>query len=72
MKTMKITTFTETYGHPLTVKELTRGYVENTSTGERTTMNGLLNITPPYQRESSFMNNRAETQLSRQFSKVAR
>lgn len=51
MKTMKITTFTETYGHPLTVKELTRGYVENTSTGERTTMNGLLNITPPYQRE---------------------
>ena len=48
---MKITTFTETYGHPLTVKELTRGYVENTSTGERTTMNGLLNITPPYQRE---------------------
>lgn len=51
MKIMKITTFTETYGHPLTVKELTRGYVENTSTGERTTMNGLLNITPPYQRE---------------------
>ena len=51
MKTMKITTFAETYGHPLTVKELTRGYVENTSTGERTTMNGLLNITPPYQRE---------------------
>ena len=51
MKTMKITTFTETYGHPLTVKELTRGYVENTSTGEKTTMNGLLNITPPYQRE---------------------
>lgn len=51
MKTMKITTFTETYGHPLTVKELTRGYVENTSTGERTTMNGLLNITPPYQRK---------------------
>ena len=48
---MKITTFTEIYGHPLTVKELTRGYVENTSTGERTTMNGLLNITPPYQRE---------------------
>ena len=51
MKTMKITTFAETYGHPLTVKELTREYVENTSTGERTTMNGLLNITPPYQRE---------------------
>ena len=51
MKIMKITTFAETYGHPLTVKELTRGYVENTSTGERTTMNGLLNITPPYQRE---------------------
>lgn len=51
MKTMKITTFTETYGHPLTVKELTRGYHEDTTTGERTTMNGLLNITPPYQRE---------------------
>lgn len=51
MKTMKITTFKETYGHPLTVKELTRGYAENTSTGERTTMNGQLILNPPYQRE---------------------
>lgn len=51
MKTMKITTFAETYGHPLTVKELTCGYRENTATGEVTSMNELLNIRPPYQRE---------------------
>lgn len=51
MKTMKITTFAETYGHPLTVKELTCGYRENTTTGEVTSMNELLNIRPPYQRE---------------------
>lgn len=48
---MKITTFAETYGHALTIAELTRGYAENTSTSEVTSMNGLLNIRPPYQRE---------------------
>lgn len=51
MKIMKITTFAETYGHPLTIGELVKGFKENTSTGEVTSMNGLLNIRPPYQRE---------------------
>lgn len=51
MKTMKITTFAETYGHPLTIRELVKGFKENTATGEVTSMNGLLNIRPPYQRE---------------------
>ena len=51
MKTMKITTFAETYGHPLTIGELVKGFKENTTTGEVTSMNGLLNIRPPYQRE---------------------
>lgn len=48
MKTMKITTFAETYGHPLTIGELVKGFKENTTTGEVTSMNGLLNIRPPY------------------------
>lgn len=70
MKTMKITTFEETYGHPLTIGELVKGFKENTTTGEVTSMNGLLNIRPPYQRESSFMNSLAETRSSRPFSKA--
>lgn len=38
MKTMKITTFEETYGHPLTIGELVKGFKENTTTGEVTSM----------------------------------
>lgn len=55
---MKITTFTEAYGHPLTIAELTRGFKENSTTGEVTSMNGLLNIRPPYQREFVYEDNR--------------
>lgn len=48
---MKISTFNEIYGHSLTIGELIKGFSENTKTGEVTSMNGLLNIRPPYQRE---------------------
>lgn len=55
---MKITTFEEAYGHALTIAELTRGFREDTTTGEVTSMNGLLNIRPPYQREFVYEENR--------------
>lgn len=34
MSTMKIATFNEVYGHPLTIAGLTKGFYENTATGE--------------------------------------
>lgn len=55
---MKITTFEESYGHALTIAELTCGFREDTTTGEVTSMNGLLNIRPPYQREFVYEENR--------------
>lgn len=58
MNTMKIATFNEIYGHPLTIAELTKGFYENTATGEVTSMNGLLNIRPPYQREFVYEDSR--------------
>ena len=64
MKTMKITTFAETYGHPLTIGELVKGFKENTTTGEVTSMNGLLNIRPPYQREFVYENERQKAVIA--------
>ena len=64
MKTMKITTFAETYGHPLTIGELVKGFKENTATGEVTSMNGLLNIRPPYQREFVYENERQKAVIA--------
>lgn len=48
---MKITTYEKAFGTPLTVKDLVKGFAENTKTGAVTSMNGKLNIRPPYQRE---------------------
>ena len=64
MKTMKITTFAETYGHPLTIGELVKGFKEDTTTGEVTSMNGLLNIRPPYQREFVYENERQKAVIA--------
>lgn len=48
---MKVQTYEEVFGHPLTVRDLVNGFDEDTKTGRVRAFGGNLNVRPPYQRE---------------------
>jgi len=48
---MKVQTYEEVFGHPLTVRDLVNGFDEDTKTGRIRAFGGNLNVRPPYQRE---------------------
>lgn len=48
---MKVQTYEEVFGKPLTIKDLVEDFTENTATGQVTAYGGKLNVRPPYQRE---------------------
>lgn len=48
---MKVQTYEQVFGKPLTIKDLFDGFQENTNSGEVVAFGGQLNVRPPYQRE---------------------
>jgi len=48
---MKVKTYEEIYGVPLTIRDLVNGFSEDTKTGRVVAFGGNLNVRPPYQRE---------------------
>ena len=48
---MRVQTYEEVFGHPLTVRDLVNGFDEDTKTGRVRAFGGNLNVRPPYQRE---------------------
>ena len=48
---MKVQTYEEVFGHPLTIRDLVNGFDEDTKTGRVRAFGGNLNVRPPYQRE---------------------
>ena len=48
---MKVKTYEEMFGKPLTIRDLVEGFDEDTKTGKVVAYDGRLNIRPPYQRE---------------------
>ena len=48
---MKVQTYEEIYGVPLTIRDLVNGFEEDTKTGKVVAFGGSLNVRPPYQRE---------------------
>lgn len=47
---MIVKTYEEMFGKKLTIRELVKGYTENTKTGAITAFDGKLDVHPPYQR----------------------
>ena len=48
---MKVQTYEEVFGHPLSVRDLVNGFDEDTKTGRVRAFGGKLNVRPAYQRE---------------------
>ena len=48
---MKVQTYEEVFGKPLTIRDLVNGFSEDTKTGKVVAYGGNLNVRPPYQRE---------------------
>ena len=48
---MRVQTYEEYFGKPITIKDLVEGFLEDTKTGKVTAFGGKLNVRPPYQRE---------------------
>ena len=48
---MKVQTYEEVFGKPLTIRDLVEGFDEDTKTGRVRAFGGNLNVRPPYQRE---------------------
>ena len=48
---MKVQTYEEVFGEPLTIAKLVEGFLEDTKTGRVSAFGGKLNVRPPYQRE---------------------
>lgn len=48
---MNVSTYKEIYGKDLTVRELVRGFREDSTTGRVVAFDGILNVRPEYQRE---------------------
>ena len=48
---MKVQTYEEVFGEPLTIEKLVEGFQEDTKTGKVSAFGGKLNVRPPYQRE---------------------
>lgn len=48
---MNVKTYEEVFGQKLTIRDLVKGYNEDTKTGKVVAFDGKLNVRPPYQRE---------------------